>query len=410
MCACCCRPTARCSRNCPQLPRARAPRSRRARFPAARLLEAPTADRRAAVARSTAPNSTTAPADPIRMPRGTRLARQRAALRPAVARRRAARRATTPRSTGARTCSTATTGRPALAPGLPALMPRARARRRVLTIHNLAFQGMFEPQPLAALGLPPDAYSIGRRRVLRQALVPQGRPALRRSRSPPSARPTRRRSRREPLGFGPAGPAAPRARRACTGILNGIDTDVVESGHRPAASPARYGADTLAAQGRKQARAAARGSACRRTRTCRCSAWSAGSPSRRASTSLARHARRDLRRCRRSSSLLGTGERRLESGVAASSRAAHPRQVARHDRLRRGARAPDRGRRRRLPDALALRALRPQPDVQPALRHAAHRARHRRARRHRGRLHAGRRSPTAAPAASFFTSPAPRRC
>jgi len=39
------------------------------------------------------------------------------------------------------------------------------------------------------------------------------------------------------------------------------------------------------------------------------------------------------------------------------------------------------------PDALALRALRPESDVQPALRHATAGTRHRRTRRHRRRLH-----------------------
>ena len=54
-------------------------------------------------------------------------------------------------------------------------------------------------------------------------------------------------------------------------------------------------------------------------------------------------------------------------------------------RLQRGARAPDRGGRRYLPDAVAFRALRAEPDVQPALRHAAGRARDRRPRRHHHR-------------------------
>ncbi len=76
-------------------------------------------------------------------------------------------------------------------------------------------------------------------------------------------------------------------------------------------------------------------------------------------------------------------------------------------RLQRGARALDRGRRRHLPDALALRAVRPQPDVQPALRHAAGRAAHRRPRRHRRALEPGR--PRRAPASCSTTS-RPRGC
>ena len=47
--------------------------------------------------------------------------------------------------------------------------------------------------------------------------------------------------------------------------------------------------------------------------------------------------------------------------------------------------APDRGRLRFLPHALAVRAVRPEPDVQPALRHHPHRPRHRRSGRHRHR-------------------------
>ena len=58
-------------------------------------------------------------------------------------------------------------------------------------------------------------------------------------------------------------------------------------------------------------------------------------------------------------------------------------------RLRQRPRAPHRGRRRLLPDAVALRALRPQPDVQPALRHAAGRARDGRPGRHRPELRRG---------------------
>ena len=55
------------------------------------------------------------------------------------------------------------------------------------------------------------------------------------------------------------------------------------------------------------------------------------------------------------------------------------------DRIRRDAGPPDRGGRRRLSDAVALRALRPEPDVQPGLRYAAHRLSHRWSARYRGR-------------------------
>ena len=57
----------------------------------------------------------------------------------------------------------------------------------------------------------------------------------------------------------------------------------------------------------------------------------------------------------------GSGERRLEQALQALAARA-PAQVGVVLRLRRGPRPPHRGRLRRLPDALALRALRAQPD------------------------------------------------
>ena len=83
--------------------------------------------------------------------------------------------------------------------------------------------------------------------------------------------------------------------------------------------------------------------------------------------------------------LLGTGDPDAERFFARGrARSAATASRAWH-RLRRRPRAPHRGRRRLLPDAVALRAVRPEPDVQPALRHAADRARDRRPRRHRAR-------------------------
>ena len=58
---------------------------------------------------------------------------------------------------GTRTSSIATTGRPALTPAYS-----QRARRALLTIHNLAFQGNFERSLLARLGLPAVVVLDGR--------------------------------------------------------------------------------------------------------------------------------------------------------------------------------------------------------------------------------------------------------
>ena len=61
-----------------------------------------------------------------------------------------------------------------LAPAYLHFMPGEKART-VMTIHNLAYQGVFPPQTASRLGLPPSAFQPGRRRVLRQHVVSQGR-------------------------------------------------------------------------------------------------------------------------------------------------------------------------------------------------------------------------------------------
>ncbi|PYQ03610.1 MAG: hypothetical protein DMF82_12860, partial [Acidobacteria bacterium] len=53
---------------------------------------------------------------------------------------------------------------------------------------------------------------------------------------------------------------------------------------------------------------------------------------------------------------------------------ARSRPLRRADRLRRDAGPQGRSRGRHVPDAVAVRAVRPHPDVQPALRHRTHRA------------------------------------
>ena len=61
----------------------------------------------------------------------------------------------------------------------PAYLAFAGAPRpaTVLTIHNLAFQGLFDPACIGELGLPPEAFQRRRLRVLGPRRLPQGRPA-----------------------------------------------------------------------------------------------------------------------------------------------------------------------------------------------------------------------------------------
>jgi starch synthase len=119
----------------------------------------------------------------------------------------------------------------------------AGARAATLqTIHNLAYQGIFEPQLLAALGLPaacftPDGVEYyGKISFLKSGL--QYADAIT-TVSPSYALEIQD----EPLGFGLHGLLA--SRREClTGILNGIDTGL----WNPAVDPLiaeRYGADAL---------------------------------------------------------------------------------------------------------------------------------------------------------------------
>ena len=72
--------------------------------------------------------------------------------------------------------------------------------------------------------------------------------------------------------------------------------------------------------------------------------------------------RRSSRRWPRSSLVVGTGDRDLVERLRGA-QAHHPRRRRPLHRLRRAARAPGRGRRRHLPHALALRAVRHEPDV-----------------------------------------------
>ena len=91
-------------------------------------------------------------------------------------------------------------------------------------------------------------------------------------------------------------------------------------------------------------------------------------------------AARGLRYC-----ILGSGDRHYQD-LFTGAGPRLPRAARRAHRLRRRAGAPDRGRRRLLPDALALRALRVEPDVQPALRDDPGRPGRGRAGRHRRAL------------------------
>src|SRR5437870_3887704 len=201
----------------------------------------------------------------------------------------------------------------------------------------------------------------------------EGEPALRR-RDPDARvrRGPRRRAARPPRGA-PRHPERDRRRR-------------LESGHRPAPAgalprgrPGRQGPLQAGAPGRARARGARR----RTTPGHRLPPGRAEGvrPPRRGPAPRARALGRRAR---------GAGQRRGALRAVAP-RAGGPLPGARRGarRLRRGTRAPHRGGGGRLLDAVALRALRPEPALQPALWDRAHRARDRGPRRQRGGVRSG---------------------
>jgi starch synthase len=109
-----------------------------------------------------------------------------------------------------------------LAPAYLRFMPGERART-LMTIHNLAYQGVFPPVTLSRVGLPPSSFSpegveyYGNLSFLKAGLYYADHIT---TVSPNYAREIQR----EPLGMGMQGLLSHRAAQL-TGILNGIDTD-----------------------------------------------------------------------------------------------------------------------------------------------------------------------------------------
>lgn len=129
-----------------------------------------------------------------------------------------------------------------LAPSFLAFMPGARART-VMTIHNLAYQGIFPPATLPRVGLPWESFKVdgvefyGNLSFLKAGLFHADRLT---TVSPTYASEIQH----EPLGFGLQGLLSWRA-RDLVGILNGIDTDVWDPA-RDEWIPRRYKSATLA--------------------------------------------------------------------------------------------------------------------------------------------------------------------
>lgn len=129
----------------------------------------------------------------------------------------------------------------ALAPAYLHYTPQPRAAA-VMTVHNMAFQGNFEPDLVAALGLPQSSFAVdglefhGRMSFLKAGLLYADAIT---TVSPTYAREIQS----EPLGFGMQGLLHQR-RDSLFGILNGIDTTVWNPETDPLIAH-RYSAATL---------------------------------------------------------------------------------------------------------------------------------------------------------------------
>ena len=253
----------------------------------------------------------------------------------------------------------------------------------VVTVHNIAFQGNFAAGHLSALGLPEQAWHMhgveyhGQLSFLKAGLQLA---TLISTVSPTYAREIQH----EQFGYGLA-PLLRHRAGSLRGILNGVDTAVWNPASDPALA-APYAANRLAAK-RENKRALQQemgldlvadrplfGIISRLTHQ--------------KGLDLVLTLGEGITHLPAQLAILGSGDKKMEAGFSDARRppsGADRRQA----RFRRSARPPHRGRRRLLPDAVALRALRPQPDVQPALRHAAHRPRHRRPGRYRDRRQRG---------------------
>ena len=240
----------------------------------------------------------------------------------------------------------------------------------VFTIHNLAYQGNFGPDTVDVLGLPwhlasGDALeyhggiSYMKGGILFSELVTTV--------SPQYAREIQGRR------WATASTACCAARAGdLVGILNGVDYEEWDPRHDPHIA-APYSADDLAGKAECKARPAATHRAARWSRTCPSSASSRGWCARRASTSSC-DAWYDLLQRPMRMVVLGTGEPRLvQDGLRALAERAPDRFAVRFTYDEALAHKIEAGG-GHVPHAVALRALRPDPDVQPALRHGAHRA------------------------------------
>ena len=246
---------------------------------------------------------------------------------------------------------------------VPVLLHYARgpAARSVMTIHNLAFQGVFPPAVFPSLGLPDAAFTVDGVEYYGSVSFMKG--GLQFADAITTVSPSYAAEICTP-GGGMGFDGLLRARRdVLSGILNGIDTDDLGPGQRRRAARRLYG--HLARPPRRQPR---RRRSSLRPRADRRHGLRRGQPADLAEGhGCARRVHRRPRRPRRPPGR--ARHRRCGAGGHVPRRRLAPSRPRRRDRrLRRASVASAPGRCRRHPGALALRALRAHPVLRPALR------------------------------------------
>ena len=267
-------------------------------------------------------------------------------------------------------------------------MQPLHAAATVYSIHNLAYQGVFDGGGMFITGLGREHYNPGELEHFGALNLTKG--ALHHSTLLSTVSPTYAREiQTGEYGCGLDGVLGARS-GDLVGILNGIDTDEWNPATDPHL-PAPFDADDLA--GKAACKAALQKEAGFAVRPDVPLFGVVGRLTSQKGFDVLAHAldaHPGLGRADRAARHRRSGRGALLRLGGRPPRRPLPRLAP----LRQRPRPPHRGRRRLLPDAVALRAVRPQPDVQPPLRHAADRARHRRPRRH------GRRTTTRRPAAA----------
>ena len=259
-----------------------------------------------------------------------------------------------------------------------------RSARHGVDLHDSQSRvpGQLSARVAGAAGARPGDDVDGRARVLGTDQLPEGRHRLF-SDSITTVSPTYAREiQTKEYGFGFEGMLAARA-ADLHGVLNGIDTDRWDPWRDPYL-PEPYDETQPREEGRREARAVV-GIARRRHAVERIGGPLVGIVSRlvdQKGFDLIAELAPMLPALTAALRCSGRGMQRYET-MWRDLAAAHPESVRREDRVRRVAGASDRGGGRHVPDAVALRAVRAESDVQHAVRHGAGRPGHRRAGRHR---------------------------